>query len=168
MATLKLYETVAEIDAACVAFFKKGNSLQTEAHKLACSVLKHVGEHGDVRVVAKFIASFPELTRVNAVKAWFEAYGPVQFDTKGINYVKGAKTRLGEAIETPFWKLTQEKPYEPVNAAKALEVLIKKLARDAKLTGADHSATISALRAIPVVKPVVQEEETEEQIVEAA
>jgi hypothetical protein len=165
---MKLYETAAQIDAACIAFFKKGVTFQTEAHKLACSVLKHVGEHGDVRVVSKFIASFPELSRVNAVKAWFEAHGPVAFDKDGVSYVKGAETRLGVAMETPFWQFSPEKPYEPVNAAKALEALIKKLVRDAKLTGVDHSATITALRLVPVGKPVVQDMPDEEQEVPAA
>ena len=150
MTTFKLYETAAQIDAACIAFTKKGASLQAEAHKLACSVLRHVGEHGDVRVVSKFIASFPELARVNAVKAWFEAFGPVAFDNTGVSYVKGGKTRLGEAMEMPFWKFSPEKPYEPVNPAKALEALIKKLVKDAKLTGIDHSATIADLKMVRV------------------
>src|SRR5215207_6771991 len=163
MATLKLYETAAQIDAACLAFTKKGATLQAEAHKLACSVLRHVGEHGDVRVVSKFIASFPELARVNAVKAWFEAFGPVEFDNQGVSYVKGAKTSLGAAMEKPFWSYTVEKPYEPVNPAKAIEALIKKLFRDAKLTGVDHSVTISGLRAIKIGGTIIQDTPNEEQ-----
>src|SRR5215207_9856601 len=165
MATMKLYQTAAEIEAACVKFFTKGNSLQTEAHKLACSVLRHVGEHGDVRVVQTFLTSFPEMTRMNAVKAWFEAFGPVTFDAKGVKFVQGGKTKLGEAMDAPFWEFTAEPVYQPINPAKALEALIKKLVRDTKETGADHSATIIALRNVPVGKIIVQDAETEEQIV---
>jgi hypothetical protein len=40
--------------------------------------------------------------------------------------------------------------------------------RDAKLTGVDHSATITALRLVPVGKPVVQDMPDEEQEVPAA
>jgi hypothetical protein len=57
MKQLKLYTTVAAIEAACVAFGKRADKLQNEAHKIACSVLAHVGEHSDVRVVTKFIES---------------------------------------------------------------------------------------------------------------
>jgi hypothetical protein len=162
MTTFKLYETAAQIDAACIAFFKKGNALQTEAHKLACSVLKHVGEHGDVKVAAKFIASFPDMARTNAVRAWFEHFGPVAFDAKGVYHVKGKKTLLGEALDTPFWKFAPEPEYKPVDAAKAIEGLIKKLQRDAKETGTNHDATIAALRAVKVGQTVMQTEEAQE------
>ena len=166
MATFKLYTTAAEIDAACVSFFKRGNALQAGAHKLACSVLRHVGEHGDVRVVSKFIASFPDMARVNAVKAWFEAHGPVTFENAGVvNYVKGGKTRLGEAMEIPFWKFAPEAEYKPIDPAKALNSLIAKLEKDAKLTGADHSGLILSLKTIRANSATTQNAPAEYEII---
>jgi hypothetical protein len=150
MITLKLYTTAAEIDTAVVLFHAKGQKLQTEAHRLACSVLRHVGEHGDVRVVLKFIQALPEMSRRNAVKAWFEHFGPVKFDGEEITFVKGGKTRLGDAMEAPFWKFSPEPAYKPIDVAEALEALIKKLVKDAGKTNRSHAATIAALRAAPV------------------
>jgi hypothetical protein len=147
---IRLYETVAEIDAACVKFHAKGQTLQAEAHKIACSVLVHVAKHGDIRVLAKFLASFPELSRVNAVRAWFEEFGPVTFEGNTPSFVRGKATRLGYAMETPFWKFKPEAEYQPVDVSKAIDSLIKKLARDAKETGINHSATIAALRKVPI------------------
>jgi len=147
---MNLYQTAADIDRACIAFFKSGQKLQTEAHRLACSVLAHVGEHGDIRVVAKFLASFPEMSRVNAVRSWFEAFGPITFQGNNPSYVKGGKTKLGDALATPFYKFAPEADYKPVNAPAELEKLIKKLLKDTKITGTDHSAIILGLRAVRV------------------
>lgn len=146
---IKLYETVAEIDAACVKFHAKGQTLQAEAHKIACSVLVHVAKHGDTRVLAKFLASFPELSRVNAVRAWFEEFGPVAFQGNKPSFVRGKATRLGNAMETPFWKFKPEPEYQPVDVSKAIDGLIKKLEKDTKETGVSHSVTIAALRKVP-------------------
>lgn len=150
MPAIKLYETVAEIDAACVKFHGKGQTLQTEAHRIACSVLVHVAKHGDIRVLVKFLASFPELSRVNAVRAWFEEFGPVTFQGNTPSFARGKATRLGMAMEMPFWKFKPEAEYQPVDVAKAIDGLIKKLVKDAKETGCNHSATIAALRKVPV------------------
>ena len=150
---LALYVSASEIEAACVAFHKRGQTFQTEAHRIACSVLQHVGKHGDIRVLAKFLASFPEMSRVNAVRSWFEAFGPVAFDGNDPSFVRGGKCRLGEAMQTPFWKFKPEAEYTPLDAAAALENLIKKLRKDAAKTGIDHTATIEALKVVPVSRP---------------
>jgi hypothetical protein len=150
MSKLKLYATAAEIENATIAFSKAGVRLQSEAHKLACSVLAHVGEHGDIRVVSRFLDGFPEMSRVNAVRSWFEAFGPISFEGNDPKFVRGAKTRLGEALETPFWQFKPEAEYKPLNAAAELERLAKRLRTDAKKTGADHSHVIQALGMIKI------------------
>ena len=165
---MELYTTIQAINEACATFHTRGQSLQSEAHKIACSVLHHVGEHGDVRVVTKFLATMPEMSRTNAVRAWFEEFGPVAFDTKGPLFVKDKATKIGEAIAIPFWKFKQEQPYQPVDAAKALDKLIKRLVKDTKETGTDHSVTIAALRLVPVHIVTVETQPTVEQTVEPA
>lgn len=154
MKKLKLYTTVAAIEAACVAFGKRADTLQNEAHKIACSVLAHVGEHSDVRVVAKFLDAMPGSYRTNAVREWFETFGPITFDKNKPVFCQGRKTKLGEAMEKPFWKFKPETAYVPLEAAKALESLIKRLEKDTKETGTDHAATIAALKVVPVARPV--------------
>jgi hypothetical protein len=162
---MNLYKSAAEIDRACVLFFKSGQKLQTEAHRLACSVLAHVGEHGDIRVVSKFLASFPEMSRVNAVRSWFEAFGPITFQGNNPSYVKGGKTRLGEALDTPFYKFSPEPDYKPVNANAEVEKLIKKLLKDTKILGTDHSGLISGLKMLRVNAAQEQNTPVEEQFV---
>jgi hypothetical protein len=53
----------------------------------------------------------------------------------------------------PFWKFKPEPTYVPIDAAKALESLIKKLEKDTKELGTDHTATIAALKVVPVARP---------------
>lgn len=165
---LKLYATLGEIDDAVKAFHKRGQSLQSEAHRIACSVLKHVGEHGDIRVVAKFLQAMPELSRVNALRAWFEAFGPVTFQGNAPVYVKGGKTKLGEAMAEPFWKFKLEPAYQPIDPVKALESLIKRFKTDMKETQRDHSAIIAALAKIAVDEPEVTAEDAPELLVVAS
>jgi hypothetical protein len=153
MKQLKLYTTVAAIEAACVAFGKRADKLQNEAHKIACSVLAHVGEHSDVRVVTKFIEALPGSYRTNAVREWFETFGPIAFKDGKAVFAQGRKTKLGEAMAKPFWKFKPEPTYVPIDAAKALESLIKKLEKDTKELGTDHTATIAALKVVPVARP---------------
>ena len=93
--------------------------------------------------------------RVNAVRAWFENFGPITFDKNEPAYVKGGKTKLGEAMDCPFWKFKPEPEYQPLDVASALEKLIKRLQKDMEITGADHGVTIAALRAAPVSKAMV-------------
>src|SRR5204863_8369940 len=123
----------------------------------ACSVLAHVGERSYIRVVAKFLTTTPEMSRSNALRSWFEEFGPVAFEKGNPLFVKGKATHLNLAMAMPFWKFKQEEPYKPVDAAKVVENAIKALLKDTKKIGVDHSATIQALRLVPVAVPVVVE-----------
>lgn len=162
---MKLYENAAEMDAAIIKFSKRGQSLQQEAHKIACSALLHVGKHGNINVVAKVLAGIPEMGRANALRDWFAAFGPVAFVQNAPVFVKGKPTRLGEAMDEPFWKFSPEKPYQPAEPVKMIEAMIKRLQTDQKKLKVDHSATIQALRLIKVGQTVTQAEEAEAAVV---
>lgn len=136
-------ELTKAIDTAKVA----GQSYQATLHTLAVSVLNHVARHKDVRMVKYFIASQVEATRVNAIKAWFENFGPVVFDKDEIKYV-AKKVTLSKAIALPFWKFKPEEAYQPLNVQKAIADLIKRIEHDEKKTGTKHSAEIIGLRAL--------------------
>lgn len=146
--TIKLYKTEAEINKATDSLKSRGSSLQKDAHILACSVLAHVAEHHDIRVLSRFLAAFPDMARVNAVRSWFEAFGPVTFNGNTPSYVKDGKTRLGDAMETPFWKFKPEPEYKPIDRDAALDTLIKRLEKDQAITERDHSALITSLKLI--------------------
>lgn len=143
-----------DMDAKIAAFHKRGQSLQQEAHKLACSALLHVGKNNDVRVVGKLINAMPEMGRANALRGWFEAFGPIAFgEGDSISYVKGGKVKLGEAMKTPFWKFAPEPPYVALDMAKWFDQQVKRLEKDAEETGVDHSAIIGGLRKLQAQTP---------------
>jgi hypothetical protein len=149
---LNLYTTTAEIDAAVTAFAQSGKALQDEAHKLACSVLHHVAKYGDIHVVRRFLDAMPDVARTNSLRKWFETFGPVTFEGNKAVYLKNAKTRLGDAIAKPFWnfKMAEGDDYKPLDPNSAINALIKKFEKDAKLTGRDHRDTILALKHTPI------------------
>ena len=154
--TIKLIP-VAKLDAEITAFHKSGQNFQTRAHRLACSVLAKLIQDGDVRTVLKFINAMPEMGRVNGLKAWFEAHGPIKFhEEKEVGllaaHVKGkdANKKLGDGMAKPFWKFSAKEgaPYEPVDLNKELDRLVARLTKDAAKTGRDHTATLNVLKTL--------------------
>lgn len=147
------YVGVKAIDAAMVALFASGQSFQKEAQSVALSVLQHVATHGDVRVASKLVNgmlnAMPELSRINALRAWFEAFGPIAFDAEGIaTYVKGKPADVAKAAATPFWKFSPEVPYQAMDVLKSVDQFIKRLQKDAKETKKNHAPMIASLEAI--------------------
>lgn len=159
---MKLYTSQKATEAAIGKFHQAAQAVQTEAHVIACSVLSHYAKHKDKRIVDKmlamFVQSMPEFARMNALKEWLEAFGPIEFTGKGNEfvYVSGKATRLGEAMKAPFWKFAKpEAQYKPLDLPKYLEQVLSKVEKDAAETGRDHSAIINALKLIdPAHKPV--------------
>jgi hypothetical protein len=152
---MKLYTSVDQINKAVVDFSKKGATLQAEAHKIACSVLAQVDKHSDVRVVTAMVTNFtkacPSALRVNALREWFQEFGPIAFNAKGeVSFVRGKPTMLTQAQAEPFWTFEAKEggDYKPVDADAAIHALIKKLQKDETKLGTDHSATIQALRIV--------------------
>ena len=165
---IKLYKA-DELDKRIQLLHKSGQSLQAEMHRLACSVLHHLGETSDIRVTLKFLDAMPEMSRSNGLRAWFEAHGPIKFATSeeleqgasAARFVKGGATKLGDAMAKPFWKFNanEGKPYEPLNMEKFTQQMIQRLTKDAKETGADHTALINAIKGVqapsaPIKVPV--------------
>lgn len=153
---VKLYAS-AKIDARIALLHKNGQRLQTEMHAIACSVLRDLGTHNDVRQVYKFIHAMPEMARSNGLRNWFEQFGPVKFiqnedGTESILHVKSGPTKggikLGDAMAKPFWKFsaTEGKPYEAIDINKWANAAIKKLEKDQIETKRDHSVLIHALK----------------------
>jgi hypothetical protein len=153
---LELYTTEQAINSAVKAFHNNGQALQAEAHKIALSVLHHVGTHADIRVLRRFLDAMPDIARTNSLRKWFETFGPVTFEGNVAHYAKGKATRLGDAMSKPFWKFKANEgdEYQPLDVAKAIEALIKKIEMDGTKTERDHSATILALKYVPVAKEV--------------
>ncbi|WP_316196621.1 hypothetical protein [Bradyrhizobium sp. SZCCHNS3053] len=148
-ATLTLIEGESAIIKFLDSVKSRGASLQRDCHIAACSVLAHVGKHSDVRLITRFLESLPDMTRKNAVKAWFENFGPVTFGEQGAVSFNGAKAvQLSAAMGKPFWAFKPEVDYVPMDVAKSIDSLIKKLERDSKETQRDHSAMVAKLLAM--------------------
>lgn len=147
------YVGTKAIDTAIAALFTSGQTFQKEAHAVAVSVLAHVGKHGDVRVAGKLvnglINAMPEMSRVNALRSWLEAFGPIAFDDAGVAmYVKGKKTEIAKAAETPFWKFAPEVPYQAMDVLKSVDQFIKRLQKDQKETKRNHATMIATLETV--------------------
>ena len=138
--TISLYRA-EELDKRIVRLKVAGTNLQTEMHKLACSVLSCFGENNDVRKATNFVLklseAMPEMSRVNALKQWFEAYAPIKFSTTeeikagaaAAYYVKDGKFKLGDAMATPFWKFKAQEgvEFKPVDIATEIKRLLSKI-----------------------------------------
>ncbi len=152
--SIVLYTSLKAINAAIKDTATRGVSLQQDLHKLACSVLAHVGKHKDVRVVDSFIASVPDMVRVNSLKMWFEKFGQIAFtDSEGkamktCAFVGSKKTLLGDAMLKPFWsfKAKEGEAYVAIKFDDWSAAQIRKLEKDAKETGRNYNALITALK----------------------
>lgn len=113
--TLKLYDA-KQLPKQIFGLGKSGASWQQESHRVACSIVALFGENNDVRIVMplidKLVAAMPEAMRLNSLKLWFEAHAPIKFSTSeeikagtpAVQYVKGGKFKLGDAMAKPYWK----------------------------------------------------------------
>jgi hypothetical protein len=145
-ATFTLITGTADIEKALASIKTRGAALQQDIHKAGCSVLAHVGKHKDIRLVTKLLDAMPDMARKNAIKAWFESFGPVIFAEDGkIAYHPATSLRLGDAMAMPFWRFKPEQAYVPMNVGQALDQLIKKLEKDHKETGNSHLAIVAGL-----------------------
>lgn len=148
-AALTLIEGATAIGERVAAFKTYMATGMQEAHLLACSILAHVGKHSDVRLVTTLLDACGDMTRKNALKAWFEAHGPIAFTEKGeIKFQPATTLALAKAMGNPFWKFKPEAEYVPMDVAKAIDSLIKKLETDGKKTGRNHGSMVAKLLAV--------------------
>lgn len=160
---MKLFTDVAAIDKAIKSIATRGKKLQSDMHQVACSVLDHYGHNEDSRVVLRLIDAMPEMSRKNALCQWFEAFTCIKFErvkddngkmTLAASKDARKKHRLGEAMDTPFWKMkgNEGEVYQPLDLPARINILIKAIERDAvkaKDAGKkpqDHKAELKALR----------------------
>lgn len=139
------------ITKALTSIKTRGVKLQNDVHIAACSVLRHVGEHKDVRVVQSLFDALPASYRTNALRDWFVAYGPIQFDKNKPVFVKDKTTDLTLAMSDPFWLFSVEPAYVPVNAMALIDATIKRLTSDQEKAGTHHGALIAGLEALKTV-----------------
>lgn len=152
----ELYKNDAAIVKALGSISVQGVAFYRLVHVAACSVLRRVGETGDVRIVNALFTVLPEGTRSNSLRDWLTAYGPIKFVQNKPVHVKDKPVELTKAIMDPFWKFSPEAAYSPVDVLKLIMSTIKRLETDEVKAGTDHKAIIAGLTAltVPTVTPV--------------
>jgi hypothetical protein len=121
-----LYTSTKAINEAIEKAVFAGSSLQNEYQRIACSVLKHLDTHKDIRLVRHFLDTMPKSLRKDSMSAFFDQYGAVSFDDKGvIHYNKERVCNLKAAIKMPWWKAKKEEVYRPFNLIAKLESVLK-------------------------------------------
>ena len=150
IAMSELITTDAGIKKAVTSIAKRGRALQRDIHIVACSVLQRISVHNDVRLAADCTMLFdalPGSLRTNALRDWFAAYGPIAWEKNKAKFVKDKPVELTKAMLDPFWEFAPEPEYKPLDIMQFINAAIKKVQKDAKETGVDHTKVILALEA---------------------
>lgn len=150
----ELYKKDADIVKALQSISVTGMAFYRLVHVAACSVLRRVGETGDVRIVNALFRVLPEGSRSNSLRDWLTAYGPIKFVQNKPVHVKDKEVELTKAIMDPFWKFSPEAAYSPVDVMKLIMATIKRLETDEVKAHTDHTAVIAGLKALQVPVPV--------------
>jgi hypothetical protein len=96
-------------DAKIGSVARRGNALDVAVHRAGCDVLAHVDKHSDVRMVDRLLEGVPNIAQRRQLRAWFAAFGPVDFVGGNAKYRRGATTALGKAMHKPFWSFEAER-----------------------------------------------------------
>lgn len=128
---------------------KRSTAMMGDVHVAACSIIAHAVKHGDATLATHMPDRVTEALggawRLNALRQWFEAFGPFKWHAKDgdkpagfkINKEKRAEMLkslekdeakfLAKLIKTKsFHEFKPEAPYEAFNFQKQLAALIKK------------------------------------------
>jgi hypothetical protein len=125
---MKIITEVKAIEASIKSIQTRGKSLAKDIHLVAVSCLAHIEKHGDITLLNRLVTALPSGWRSNAVKAWGEAFGKVNWDNKAKAFVydKNKKTDLEGAIEISPEDFKPEPEYKPMDLAADIAKLVKK------------------------------------------
>lgn len=138
------------IEKAIVSIASRGKTLERDIHKAAVSCLNHADLHGDITLANKLVEAVPTMSRKNALRDWFMAFGKFGYDAqnKALSYAKGGVTLLDDAIETPFWAFKPEAEYVPFDITKAVTQLIQRAEKAVERGDKVPAAKLDQLRKI--------------------
>ena len=124
-APVKLIVGTTEIGKALDSIKNRSGKLDRDMHVAALSILNHVQQHGDITLANRMLASLGKGLRVNALAAWFCAFGKLKTienkETKKASplvFDKDKATDMESAESTPFWEF-KVKEGEPVWSSQA-------------------------------------------------
>lgn len=138
---MKLFTTKASIVAAIEDIRVTGKKLDGMIWVAAVSVLGHVDKHGDITLAQTLIDAMPKGSRVNALLAYMEEFGKVQWNSaeKKLEFAKTRETNLVGAQAISWVEFKPEPPYQSMTLEGAVMALIKK-AQDRAEQGDDRDS----------------------------
>lgn len=125
---MKLITEAKAIELAIKSIQSRGSKLQKDIHICAVSCLNHIEKHGDITLLNRLVAALPGGWRANAIKAWAEEFGKVNWDNtqKAFTFDKAKKSNIEGAIAVSPEEFKPEAEYKPLDLAEAIKALIKK------------------------------------------
>lgn len=127
-----LYKNTKQINTAIANAVKAGNAVQVEYQRIACSAIKHLEEHKDIRVIRHLLETLPEGMRRKSMSAFFDKFASVSFSQNEetgkteVTYNKDKKSNLVAALTFAWWKAAVESQYVPFDLAVELAKLINR------------------------------------------
>lgn len=171
----QLYKTAKAIEMAIAKAVVAGNALQVEYQLIACSLMTHLHQHKDIRLIRNFLGSLPEGMRKKSMSVYFEKFAQVMFDDEGeVHFDKERKLDLAGALALGWWKAAKETPYIPVNLLyiqKYIQTLLNKIDKAAakgEVVPTEVTLTLSNLDADLKVQIAKQDEAKQEAVAKAA
>ncbi|NRA42962.1 MAG: hypothetical protein HRU21_11745 [Pseudomonadales bacterium] len=131
---MKLLTNITHIETAISSIATRGARLERDIWVAAVSAMAHHAKHGDVTIVNKLVAAMPKGSRVNALRDFITCHGKVTFDEENQVFVhdKEGNFDLEGATAKSWTEFKPEPKYQPVDAAKLIAALAKKLNADRK------------------------------------
>ena len=154
---MKLFITEDQITKGIALSHKAGQSWQSGVHRILCSIVALQAKDSDhktcVRLCNDVVKAMPEGSRSNAVKDWIHVYTGYHWnkDEKAFVFQKvaGFKLDLEAAIKEPFWLLTKEQEYQPIQDwTKMLKTLVEKAKKDITQQGENTKVDIEQLKVL--------------------
>ena len=169
---MKLFNNEADITKGIALSAKAGQSWQAGVHRILCSIVGLQAKDSDhktcLRLVNDVLKAMPEGSRSNAVKDWIHVYTGYYWNKEQKAFVfqkvTGFKLDLEAAIKEPFWLLTKEAEYQPIQDwTKLLKALVQKGLKDVEALGENSKVDVAQLKALAklsgLAEPVLKNEE---------
>ena len=148
---MKLFTKTSDIVSAIEDIRSTGKKLDNMIQIAACSVIQHVGKHGDITLVNTLVEAMPQGSRVNALRDFIGTFSKAEYDeaTKAFKFNKEKKTDLVGAQAIMWTEFKPEQAYVAFDLQKLLASVLKKA--DAALKDAPQEVDLELLAKLRTV-----------------
>lgn len=142
---MKLFTKTSDIVSAIEDVRSTGKKLDNMIQVAACSIVQHIGKHGDITLANTLVEAMPKGSRVNALRDFIGTFSKAEYDeaTKAFKFNKEKKTDLVGAQAIMWTEFKPEQPYVAFDLQKLLASVLKKA--DAALKDAPQEVDMALL-----------------------